>query len=194
MLDQILSFIPAYESQLLTLFGACCTVLSLFFGLFSRTIWLSKVFGSVSPADLIRIWKYLRMGIEWFARLRASRKVVNSALFVVLLLGGMGCAGTFEESSGKFALVTPRKAADPALCQKLSSRARWEKALAATGAALTGATGVATWPIRSEDGKVGLAIASGVLAGGTVFVLTLWESDAAAYIEAGCAAPKESVK
>jgi hypothetical protein len=74
MLNQVLSFIPAHEAQLLTLFGACATSLSLLFGLWKRTIWLSKALGSISPADLIRIWKYLRMGLEWFARRRATRK------------------------------------------------------------------------------------------------------------------------
>jgi hypothetical protein len=112
-----------------------------------------------------------------------------AGLFVALLVSG--CAATFEESTGKIQVAGARKAAaDPVLCSSISARARWEKALAATGAALTGASGIATWPVRSDDGKVGLAIASGVLAGGTVLVLALWEADAAEYISAGCAQPK----
>jgi hypothetical protein len=125
-------------------------------------------------------------------QIRILKYLANSVLLA--LLGGSGCAGTFEASSGKFAMVTPRKAADPALCQQISSRAKWERAGAAALGLLAGGSGVATWPIKSDDGKVGLAVSAGVLAAGGVFVLTLWESDAASYIEAGCAAPKELVK
>jgi hypothetical protein len=114
------------------------------------------------------------------------------ALVVALLLAG--CSATFEESSGKIAVSGARKAPDPTLCQTISGRARWEKALAQGGAVLTGATGIAAWPVEGKNGELALAIGSTVLAGGTVLVLTLYEADAASYIEAGCAAPKETVK
>jgi hypothetical protein len=118
-----------------------------------------------------------------------SSTILPGSLFIACALLVSGCAGTFEESSGKLQFG-PRKAVDPVLCREISSRARWEKALAQTGAVLTGATGIAAWPVEGKTAETGLAIGATVLAGGTVLVLTLYELDAAAYIEAGCAQPK----
>ena len=122
--------------------------------------------------------------------------VPPAAALILVILSGLvqqGCAGTFDESSGKLA-IGPRKTVDQTYCRELSSRARWEQALSIAGAGLTGATGIASWPIESKDGRLGLAIGATVLASGTALVLTLWQADAAAYIESGCAAPKERTK
>jgi len=186
MLDQILSFIPAHEAQLLALFGACATALSLLFGLSARTIWLSKVFGSVSPADLIRLWKYLRLGLTWFAQWRATRKIIGGAILFTIVFALQGCAASFEESTGKITTLPSARTATPEVCATISSRAKWESALAKGGAFLTGATGLSAIPIESRNGRMGIAVGSLVAATGTVLVLALWESDASEYLAQGC--------
>lgn len=111
----------------------------------------------------------------------------------LLALISTGCAGTFEEA--RIAGVKAREAAPAApaatleRCQRLSDAARLEGALAKGGAALTGASGIATWPVEG-DARVGLAIASGVLAAGTATVLYLQDSDSSAYVAEGCGAAK----
>lgn len=197
MFDQVLASIPAHDARLFELLCALFSTLSLFFAFFRGTVWLSKLFGTVTPADLGRAWRYALKALELLQLWRASQKAkaVRDVMSVLIALGVIvGCAGTFEEATGKFAALTPRKAPDPVLCQQISSRAKWEKAGAAALELLAGGSGVATWPIKSDSGQVGLAISAGVLAAGGVFVLVLYEQDASEYIAAGCAAPKESVK
>lgn len=102
-----------------------------------------------------------------------------------------GCMGTFEESAARYS-AGPRKAADPAECRRISSAAKWEKATSIGFGALSGASGIATWPIESKDGRLGLAIASGVSAAGTVVFLSLWGSDADEYLALGCGTLKSA--
>lgn len=145
----------------------------------------------------------------WFRSIESRRKLIQFLKAIVgalekatpaaalLLAVGFalslsGCAGTFEESSGKLQ-VGSRKTVDQVYCREISNRARWEKALATAGAITTGATGIAAWPVEGKQAELALAIGSTVLASGTVLVLTLYESDAAEYIEAGCATPKAVV-
>jgi hypothetical protein len=195
MLDQILQFIPAHDARLFELLCALSSTFSLFFAFFARTVWLSKLFGTVTPADLGRVWRYLLKGIELLQQWRAARKVIGGLLFVALALVLSGCAGTFEESTGKLSPApAPRKAADPATCLAISRRASLEQGLAVAGAVLTGVDGIAAWPVESKTGRLGLAIGGTMLGSGTAMVLVLWQGEAAAYIEAGCATPKESGK
>lgn len=118
----------------------------------------------------------------------------------VLVLGLMllsGCAGTFEEA--RVAGLEQRAAAPPASaraavspaerCQSLSIAARNEGALAKFGAALTGATGISTWPLEDRL-QTGAAILSGVLAAFTATAVWLHETDSAAYVAEGCGAAK----
>lgn len=120
---------------------------------------------------------------------------MKNVVVLVALFGltSVGCAGSFEETrmaGVKTRAADPKiAAATPQRCESLSDAARLEGALAKGGAVLTGASGIATWPVEG-DAQVGLAIASGVLAAGTATVLYLHESDAAAYLAEGCGAAK----
>jgi|WetSurMetagenome_2_1015567.scaffolds.fasta_scaffold153174_2 hypothetical protein len=107
---------------------------------------------------------------------RAVTKVPLVAVFLLLLIPLQACAGTLEESRGQISLA---KAA-PGRCASLSNAAKWEGALAEGGAVLTGATGIAAWPVQG-DGRVALAITSGVVGAGTAVAVYLHESDATSW-------------
>jgi hypothetical protein len=190
MLDAILSFIPAHEAQLLTLFGACTTFLSLLFGFWKQTIWLSKALGSVSPADLIRIWKYLRMALVWFVRWRAAGKAINGVLFIGMLLAVSGCAGTFNEAklAGAKARTAapPASASSPERCQSLSERQYWFTGTGLGLVAVGAAAASMALPVQSKTLDVIL------IAGGTATTVTggglTWFGTAAGlnYVREGC--------
>ena len=78
----------------------------------------------------------------------------------------VGCAGSFEES--RLAGLDPqaRAAAAPRSerCMSLDDAHRTWGAIGKGTAVLAGAEGVATWPVKSDDAKIGLAIGAGVTA------------------------------
>jgi hypothetical protein len=132
MLDQILSFIPAHDARFFELLCALFSTFSLLFALFKRTVWLSKLFGTVTPADLGRAWRYVLKAIELLQLWRASQKAkaVRNAMGVLITLGVIvGCAGTFEEAklAGHQARTAapPVAASSPERCQSLSEREYW---------------------------------------------------------------------
>jgi hypothetical protein len=154
MFDQILSFIPAHEAQLLALFGATCTALSLFFGLFTKTVQLSKIFGAVSPADLIRIWKYIGLAFSWLQRWRAARKVVNGLITFGVIAVLFGCSlesarynraarSSFEENVKMAQSTRPAE-----WCQKVDN---WHVGLEIGGGVVVAPIGAAAGIVAAAD-------------------------------------------
>jgi hypothetical protein len=123
---------------------------------------------------VIRLWVFVRRGGG------------GGALLLFGLLAG-GCAGSFEESR----LSSPRPAASraPALsrrCEQLDDRRSLWGGVAKGGAVLAGGAGLATIPVESHRGRVGLAaggVAAAAVAAAAVYVA---EQAGASWVQEGC--------
>ena len=173
MLETILSFIPANESKLLTLFGACATVLSLLFGLIGKTA-ASKFFGAISPADLIRIWKYLLMILQWIKRWQDTRKVINGLITLGVIAFFCGCSleaararriNTQLAAGGYSAPATPRQASQCEVWDGVHVWGDW----VAGGSATVGA-GAGLVASQTGDGTRTAALTMGIAAGAVSLV------------------------
>jgi hypothetical protein len=93
-----------------------------------------------------------------------AKTIAGSAVVSLLVLSG--CAASFEES--KLAGLDPqtRAAAPPPSdrCMSLDSAHRTWGAIGKGAAVLAGAEGIATWPVDSDDARIGLAVGAGVTA------------------------------
>lgn len=71
-----------------------------------------------------------------------------------------GCIGTLDETKGKLTVASPAQTSSPERCQSLSdSQALWG-AVGAGSAVLSGASGLSTIAVESNDARLVLGITS----------------------------------
>lgn len=164
--------------------------------------WVAKVAGTFAIVDLRNVARAVFSVITQILALLPATKaqqahaVKDAARTLVLLVGlgaalhSTGCAGTLEETRGSVKMrsllgvqVAP---VDRAECQRLSRLESISTILASGLAFAAGASGVATVPVRSANGKTALAITAlslGALSASSVAAETRFRAE---WQQAGC--------
>lgn len=208
-LNQILSLLGVTwpELRLLLIWGAITGILNLIVGRRPQInewckryprwaawckLWQAIGLNPWTVVDAVRVFASGRFEDAHKGKLAACIRYLSKTTLIGLLL--VGCSATMEETrleniSNIRALGIPVAAStarDSARCSTLSEREYWFGGIAQGTAVASGATGLASIPIKSERGETYAAIGAASLAA-TTAALSYFSSQAAkSWISEGC--------
>lgn len=194
MLETIQTIVAHWADYLvaaLAILGAVAAILS--------------VVGGLLPADSpVGVWcrvasADLRAFAAWLQTLTRGGPPPTTLLLLLALplcLASTACAGSFEvarhggqtEHLTLSAAGVPVTPADRSHCEAIDGRYQVWSALAKGGAALTGASGLATIPVDDQGARIGLAIGAAVVGSFTAAAVAVADGAAVEFVRE-CSAP-----